>query len=126
MRPGRILKASALGLLILVTLVFAFFKSHDLILGIRISIDSPSNGQTLSEPFVSIRGEARGNTLLTINGAKVLTDAEGKFEKELLLGLGYNVIEIKALDRFNRENKEVLELVYKPRDETNEDVALNN
>lgn len=114
MRPGSLLKFSALAILVLITGVFTYFKAHDLLFGVRIDIEAPSNGATMREPFVLIRGSAPGSTLLTLNGAKVLTDSAGKFEKEILLGLGYNIIEVKALDRFNREKSEVLELVYRP------------
>ncbi|MEK7535625.1 MAG: hypothetical protein AAB590_01260 [Patescibacteria group bacterium] len=113
------IKKSVIITLVLITLTFAYFKAHDLLLGVKISIDTPTNGETLNEQFITIKGKAPGNTLLTINGAKVLTDVKGSFQKELLLGLGYNMIEIKALDRFNREKKEVLELVYRPSLEDN-------
>jgi len=131
MRPGRIIKIGLFGTLIITTFTFAYFKAHDLILGVSISIDTPSDGQTLTEQFVIIKGRAPGNTLLTVNGARVLTDSLGSFQKELLLGLGYNLIEIKTLDRFNRERKEILELVYRPKVDTggknrDESVALIN
>lgn len=114
MRSGTLFKSLLIGILVLSTGVFAFFKAHDLLLGGRVSIDTPKSGTTLRDPFVVIKGEAPGNTLLTLNGAKIIADEKGHFEKELLLGLGYNVIEVKALDRFNREKKATLELVYKP------------
>ena len=124
MRPGNVLKIGLVGGLVLVTLVFAYFKAHDLLFCVSIAIESPKNGETLSSAFVTIIGTAPGNTMVTLNGAKVLTDAAGRFEKELLLGLGYNVIEIKVLDRFNRAESKTLELVYKPRENNIEEVAL--
>ena len=125
MKPGSILKITSVGILVLFTVIFAYFKAHDLLLGVKITIDSPNNGETLNEPFIVIKGSAPGNTLLTLNGAKVLTDATGSFQKEMLLGLGYNIVEIRELDRFNREDRKTLELVYKPTLE-NQRVSLNN
>ena len=125
MKPGSILKITSVGILVLFTVIFAYFKAHDLLLGVKITIDTPTNGETLSQPFIVIKGRAPGNTLLTLNGAKVLTDATGSFQKEMLLGLGYNIVEIRALDRFNREDRKTLELVYKPTLE-NQRVSLNN
>ena|SRR3989344_6858363 len=125
MRPGSIFKFGLVGGLVFFTLVFTYFKAYDLLFGVKITINTPSNGETLNQPFIVIKGSAPGNTLLTLNGAKVLTDATGSFQKEMLLGLGYNIVEIRALDRFNREDKKTLELVYKPTLE-NQRVSLNN
>ncbi|HEY4482885.1 MAG TPA: hypothetical protein VI953_01795 [Candidatus Paceibacterota bacterium] len=116
-----------LGIILLSSLaIFAVFKTHDLVWGTSIKIESPKNGSTLSSAFVVIKGTAPDSALLTVNGAKVLTDAAGNFEKELLLGLGYNVIEVDSLDRFNRERSQTLELVYRPKDSATTSVAINN
>lgn len=116
MKPGSIVKVTLLSILVIGTITFAYLKSRELIFGSKISVLEPQNGETLTEPFIKIRGIAPGSTLLTINGAKILTDKDGNFEREMLLGLGYNVIQIQSLDRFNREDKKTIELVYKPKD----------
>jgi hypothetical protein len=124
-KPGSIVKVGLLGILLVGTITFAYLKSHELIFGSRISIVEPKNGETLTEQFIKIRGSAPGSTLLTINGAKILTDNAGNFEREMLLGLGYNVIQIQSLDRFNREDKKTIELVYKPQDKKSEDIKVS-
>ena len=109
--------------------VFAYFKTHDLLFGKDIVIESPINGQTLKEPFVTIKGRAPGSTLLTVGGAKVIPDQDGKFIKETILGIGYNVIDVVSVDRFNRESSEILELIYRPLASTsdgNDSVAFMN
>ncbi|HEY4515159.1 MAG TPA: hypothetical protein VJJ22_03310 [Candidatus Paceibacterota bacterium] len=116
MKPGNIVKVILLTTLFLGTIIFGYSKSHELLFGSRIFLIEPENGVTISEPFIVIRGIATGSTLLTIDGAKILTDGTGNFEREMLLGIGYNVIEIQSLDRFNRKDKKTLELVYKPKD----------
>lgn len=105
--------------------VFSFYKTHDLIFGSAISIDSPKNGSTLSSASVVIKGRAPDSTLLTINGAKVLTDARGGFEWELILGVGYNLIRLESLDHFNRPSSRSLELVYRPSEDATSSVAFN-
>ncbi|HEY4518273.1 MAG TPA: hypothetical protein VJG48_01450 [Candidatus Paceibacterota bacterium] len=116
-----------LGIILVGTLaIFAVFKTHDLVWGASIKIESPKNGSTLSSAFVVIKGVAPDSALLTVNGAKVLTDAVGNFEKELLLGLGYNMIRVDSLDRFNRERNQTLELVYRPKDSATSSVAFKN
>jgi len=105
-----------IGVLLVVILVggYAILKAEDYLRGTKIVIESPKDGITITDQFIEIRGQAKGASLLTLNGAKILTDTEGYFSQRLLLGLGYNTFEIKALDRFNREKVELLQLVYKP------------
>lgn len=109
-----------------VAIVFSYFKTHDLIFGQKITIESPQNGDTLDESFVRIIGSAPGSTILTVAGAKVVPDPIGNFTKDTLLGVGYNVIDIVSVDRFNRESSERLELVYRPKASTSDSVAFMN
>lgn len=113
--------------LLSLVLIFAFYKTRDLILGQTLLIENPTNGSTLDNSFTIVVGTAPQATLLTINGAKVLTDDTGKFKQALVLGVGYNRIEIRAIDRFNRQKTELLELVYRPGETKSiEQVALFN
>ena len=107
-------------------LVFTYFKTHDLLFGQGITIESPSNGITVEESFVKVAGKAPGSTILTVGGAKVVPDQAGNFSKETILGVGYNVIDIVSVDRFNRQSSERLELVYRPKATTSEAVAFMN
>jgi hypothetical protein len=109
-----------------VALVFTYFKTHDLLFGQGIVIESPNNGVTVEESLVKIVGVAPGSTILTVGGAKVVPDQSGRFFKETILGVGYNVIDIVSVDHFNRETSERLELVYRPKATTSENVAFIN
>ncbi len=114
MRPGSLLKLVAIGSLVLATLIFALFKTQNLLTGNKLTILAPTSGTTLSEAYVIIRGQTSDSSLLVVGGAKVIPARDGTFEQQMLLGLGYNRIEIRSVDRFNRESKELLELIYKP------------
>ena len=48
-----------------------------------------------------------------MNDRQMFTDEEGEFSEKLLLSYGYNIITVKAKDRFGRETKKTLELIYK-------------
>jgi ABC-type uncharacterized transport system permease subunit len=113
MRQERNIKLIAFGILLLVATTFGIYKSRDLIFGNTIELTSPKNGATLNEGYIVVAGRAPGTAMLTIGGAKVLTDKEGNFAKELILGVGYNRIVVSALDRWNRETHKVIEVVYK-------------
>jgi|SRR3989344_7884632 len=114
MKAGKTMRVTGFGILIIITLVYALFNTHDLFFGTLVEVDTPKNGELVNTALVLVRGRAPNIALLTINGAKIIPRGDGQFEKEILLGLGYNVIEVKALDRFNRERKRIIELVYKP------------
>jgi|SRR3989344_1263109 len=120
------IKRSALIAIFGLAIIFTYFKTHDLLFGQGIKVESPDNGQTLEESFVRIIGSAPGSTMLTVGGAKVVPDQAGHFIKETILGIGYNVIDIVSVDRFNRETSERLELVYRPKATTSTNVAFIN
>ena len=42
-----------------------------------------------------------------------MIDQNGHFSEGILLTYGYNVLEIKSKDRFGKEIKEILQIVYK-------------
>ena len=83
-------------------LVFVIMRFVPLLRGPVITLDSPAPGNVYAESAVSISGTARNTTSLTINGALVFIDTDGRFEELLLLQPGYTIISIHALDRFKK------------------------
>lgn len=92
---------------------YAYSKSEDYLEGPKITIHSPENGITVSRSLVTISGTAEHIAHITLNGRQIFITEEGLFSEQLLLSLGYNIITLKARDRFDREVKQTLELVYK-------------
>ena len=90
---------------------YAYSKTHDLFLGPDIVIFSPGNGSTVSQPLVTIHGEAQKIAKLFLNGREIFTNQAGEFREELLLAKGYNVIKLAAEDKFDRVVEKTLELV---------------
>jgi hypothetical protein len=104
------------GLLILLIFsfgIFGLYKARDFLLGPKIVIESPSNGQTVSSSYLEIKGAAKNISLLYLNGRQIFTDQEGNFKENLLLARGYNIIEVSAKDKFNREARIKREVVLK-------------
>ena len=81
-------------------------------LGPKINIISPKNGDRIESETLVIRGETKNVTSLSLDGRTIFTDEKGLFQERLLLYSGYNILELKARDRFGREIKKILELVY--------------
>ena len=99
------------GLLFLI-LVYTYFQMQSLITGPVISIKTPSNGAVLSDPLVDIEGSAKNISRITMNDRQIFIDESGVFKEKLLLSPGYNIITLQAEDRFGRDTKSTLDLVY--------------
>jgi len=102
------------GVLIIIFIgAYTYTKSNDFLKGPTLSVESPQNGSTLSESYVEIRGIANNIATISMNDGQIFVDENGAFREGLLLAHGYNIITIKANDRFDRVTTETLELVYK-------------
>lgn len=92
---------------------YATFQAHAFAQGPTIAVDSPLDGSVSSESLIAIKGNARNISYLTLNGNKIFTDEGGKFEEEILLSRGYNIMKLEAQDRFGRKTAQTLQLIYK-------------
>lgn len=99
--------------LVVIIILYAYSKSADFLEGPTIIIQMPENGITVNHSPVEIKGIAEHISHITLNGRKIFVTEEGLFSEQLLLSLGYNIITLEARDRFDREVKKSLELVYK-------------
>ena len=100
-------------MLAMMILGYALFQARNLIRGPMISIENPQNGSTLVESLISIEGHAENISYISLNDRQIFIDEAGAFKEKLLLSYGYNIMTIKAKDKFGRETQETLELVYK-------------
>ena len=93
--------------------IYAYLQSREFLRGPQITITSPADGSVFFEPPVSIVGTAQNISVITLNGAPIFTDSEGRFGQKLLLLPGYNILTISAQDRFGKKVEKTLQLVYK-------------
>ena len=96
----KIVKVGGLVVFFILIVVYAFFVSKDLIFGIKIKEVNLINGATAKESVLKITGNARNAINLTLNGREISVDQEGNFNETIALLLGYNIISIKAQDKF--------------------------
>lgn len=92
--------------------IYGIDRSWNLIIGPSIEITSPKNGETLSDPLVTIEGTAKNISFLSLNGRQIFVDKDGNLKEQLLLSPGYNVVTLSGRDRFGRIERERLELMY--------------
>lgn len=110
---GFYLKISTIALSFVLLVVYFIFGAQFYILGPELFIVKPSNGDTVNDSFLVIKGNVSRAALLWINDQAIIADKNGVFEESLLLSKGYNIIGVTAKDKFGRYVNKKLEIVLK-------------
>lgn len=95
--------------LFFIIISFSYFKTKDLFMGVNLKVNGISDGEA-SSPLIKINGQAKNATLLSINDRPIFIEPNGQYEESLLLLPGYNIITIKAQDKFNNKTEKVYQL----------------
>lgn len=112
MLTTRKLLGVVLGALLTLTVVgYALFALTPLIRGPQIVVTEPVNGSGVTEPFITLKGTATGVSYIYLNDRQIFTDKAGAFRESLLLHPGYNILVLRAKDRFERTAETRVELV---------------
>lgn len=117
MRVRNLVRWIVIAIVVLFVLLYGFSKTRDLIFGTKITIDTPRDGQSFSDPLVNLSGHVGQVTRLLLNGKLILPNEKGEFKENYLLIAGLNRVTVSAIDRFDRTTSKTLMLYYKP-DET--------
>ena len=115
MREIRLTKILRIGgLIVLFGLIigFTYFKTRDLLFGLRLEVTGIVDKANYPEGVLEIIGKARKAEDLTINGDKIFVDQEGKFRDWRILSPGYNMVTIKTTDRFGKERTKNFEVTF--------------
>ncbi len=92
---------------------YTYYRVKDFAYGPKIIITSPINGITVDDVLLEISGNATRISYFSINDRQIFTNEAGNFKEKLLLFPGYNIISIKASDKFDRKIERTLEVVYR-------------
>jgi hypothetical protein len=90
---------------------YALFQARFLILGPKITIDSPRNDSTVDAGVLTVSGVARNVSFISVNDKQIYTDTEGRWQEKLIAQRGINIIKLRALDRFGRESERYVRVV---------------
>jgi hypothetical protein len=107
------LKAIIITLFLLALFGYGIFEVWNYATGPKIIISSPANGISVSESLISIDGQGINTKQITLNDRPIVVDEQGNFSEKILLSYGYNVLELKAEDRFGKKTEQKLQIVYK-------------
>ncbi len=108
----KILKISLVSLLFILIATFAFFNSRNLIFGVKIKNVNITDNMKVSDSILKITGIAKNAVKLTLNGREISIDQGGNFNETLVLLSGYNVVNIKAQDKFGHVDEKNYQLIY--------------
>lgn len=79
-----------------------------------LEVASPQEGQTVSAPQISIKGQTDITSSVHINGIAVLPNNTGRFEQTVPLHIGHNTITIHAEKKFGATTEVVRSVIFEP------------
>ena len=107
----KIIKIAGFSVFFILIIIYAIFISKDLIFGIKITEVNLSDGAVLTDNIVKLTGNARNAIKLTLNGREISIDQEGNFNETIALLPGYNIVTIKAQDKFGYMDEKNFRLI---------------
>ncbi|MCE9585358.1 hypothetical protein K8Q94_01930 [Candidatus Nomurabacteria bacterium] len=107
----KIFSIASLSVLFLTILVYAFFSSRSLIFGVKIKNVNITDGAKVEKNILEIKGNAKNAINITLNGREISINQQGDFDETIILLSGYNVIDIKAKDKFGKEDEKIFRLI---------------
>lgn len=102
---------------------YFIFNFRIFIAGPDIIITSPQNGQTTDKELIEVVGKATNVNFISLNDRSIFIDSNGNFKEFLLLSPGYNIIIVKAKDKFERNISKNIEIIFTGQSVTHQDVV---
>jgi len=112
-KTRKFLKIGIICLCAFFILGYSLYETQKIVMGPKITFTNPLNGSTVSDSLVDVVGNAKNITNISLNDRKIYVDEKGNLSEQILLSYGYNLLSVKAEDRFGRKIEKTLEVVYK-------------
>ena len=107
------LKSVIIAIFVVLISGYALFELKGYLTGPQLINVIPESGAMVTNHLTVIAGDTKNIKEITLNGRAITVDEYGHFEEETLLSYGYNIITLKARDRFNNEVERNIELFFK-------------
>ena len=108
----KIIKIGGFAVFFILIVIYGILGAKDLIFGVKIKNVNLSDGATFTENIIKLTGTAKNAINLTLNGREISVDQSGNFNETIALLSGYNVINIKAKDKFGYIDEKNYKLIY--------------
>lgn len=92
---------------------YAYFRTKDIVRGVKIDTVNIADGQTYTESYLPITGVAKNASVIALDGREISVSQSGEFADALLLLPGYNIISLSAKDKFGHEVAKNYQVYYK-------------
>lgn len=108
----KLVKIVLVSLFFLFIILYAFFTSKDLIFGVKIKDVNLIDGTKVNTEILNVTGNAKHAIKLKLNEREISVDQKGNFNETISLFSGYNIINIKAEDKFGHMDQKNYKLIY--------------
>jgi len=117
MSSKKILQIALPSIFFLLIVAYGLWGSHNLIFGIKIKNVNIDNAPAAEEmkiekAVIEVTGNAKNAINLVLNGREISINQTGDFNETIALLPGYNIVEIKAKDKFGYIDKRDYQLTY--------------
>ncbi|HUD04115.1 MAG TPA: hypothetical protein VMR73_01320 [Candidatus Paceibacterota bacterium] len=106
------LKVFIIAFVAVIIVGYGTFQFRNLVLGPRIWIASPIDGEATTTQIILVSGTIKNAAFITFNGAQIFTDENGAWSDDIVLMSGYNVLTLVAKDRFGKVATKILHVIY--------------
>lgn len=106
------LKTILIGSLALVIVGYTIFNSRFIVQGPEIHLDQVGDVIKTSDRTLFLTGKILHSSFITINGRPIFIDESGNFNEKLLLSSGVSIIDIYAKDKFGKEVRRKIDVLY--------------
>lgn len=105
----------SLGLLLLVSFFGYLFYSYKKYSGPpALEVRSPENNAIVENSLIDITGKTDIDSILFVNGEKILLQSDGDFATSLSLREGVNTLSITSINKLDKKTEKVLTVIYRP------------
>ncbi len=108
----KIVQIGSIFIFFILIIAYAIFGSQNLIVGVKIINVNIVDGTKVSDSIQKITGNAKNAMNLTLNGREISIDEDGNFNETIALLSGYNIITIRAQDKFGYVDEKNYKLIY--------------
>ncbi|GAG65300.1 unnamed protein product, partial [marine sediment metagenome] len=86
----------------------------------KLQITKPGQEEVqITSDLIKIKGQTDNSASLTINQEAIPVNQQGKFTQQVRLQSGFNILEIKAINRSGRETIKELKIIVKKKTQVN-------
>lgn len=107
----KIIKIGWFFIFFIFIVIYAILGSKDLIFGVKIKNVNLVDGAAITENTTKLTGNAKNAVNLTLNGREISVDQNGNFKETIALLPGYNIINIKAKDKFENVDEKNYQVI---------------